>query len=119
ALGLAGLWPAVAGLVSGAWRRAVLAGLGAWWILLAEPIASRDLLLGRAGGTGAPAAWTGSAGDAMRDVLAPLLRSGPPAIVAVWALAALALPFVLRGRAPLPVVLGALAWAAALVIGTE
>jgi eukaryotic-like serine/threonine-protein kinase len=119
AAGLAGMWPALAGLAAGAWRRVALAALGAWWTLLAEPIFGRDLFLGRATGTGAPAAWTGSAGDAVRDVLAPVVSSGAPVLLAVWGAAALALPFVLRGRTPLSVVLGALAWAAAVVVGTE
>jgi hypothetical protein len=118
AVGLAGLWPALAGLAGGAWRRAALAALGAWWIVLAEPLAGRDLFLGRASGTGAPAAWAGSAQDAFRDALVPLGGSGAIVMLAVWAVAAVALPYALRGRTPLPVVLGALAWAAALVVGT-
>jgi hypothetical protein len=116
--GLAGLWPALAGLVSGAWRRAALAALGGWWIALAEPLAGRDLFLGRASGTGATTAWSGSAHDAVRDALVPLADSGALAILALWAVAAVALPYVLRGRTPLPVVLAAVAWAAALVVGT-
>jgi hypothetical protein len=116
--GLAGLWPALAGLVSGAWRRAALAALGGWWIALAEPLAGRDLFLGRASGTGATTAWAGSAHDAVRDALVPLADSGALAILALWAVAAVALPYVLRGRTPLPVVLAGVAWAAALVVGT-
>ena len=52
-----------------AWRRAAIAALGAWWIALAELLAGRDLFLGRASGTAAPAAWAGSADDAMRNAL--------------------------------------------------
>jgi hypothetical protein len=118
AVGLAGLWPALAGVVSGVWRRAALAVLGGWWIVLAEPVAGRDLFVGRAGGTGAPAAWAGSVSDAVRDALTPLAGSGALAMLLLWAAAAVALPYALRGRSPIAVTLGALAWAAALVVGT-
>ena len=102
AAGLAGLWPALAGLVGGKWRRAALAVLGGWWIALSEPVVGRDLFLGRAEGTGAPAAWAGSAGDAARDVLAPLAGSGALLVLAVWAAAAVALPWPRRGWWPVP-----------------
>jgi hypothetical protein len=118
AVGLAGMWPALAGVLTGARRRAAIAVLGGVWIALAELLAGRDLFLGRASGTGAPAAWAGSAHDALRSALAPLGGSGALAIIVLWAFAAVALPYALRGRTPLPVVLGALAWAAALVVGT-
>jgi hypothetical protein len=118
AAGLAGLWPALAGLVPGAWRRAALAAIGGWWIALAEPLAGRDLFLGRASGTGAPAAWAGSAGDAARDALTPLLASGALAVLILWAIAAVALPYaVVRAPSPLAVIVGAAAWAAALTVG--
>ncbi len=118
AAGLAGMWPALAALVSGAWRRAALAALGGWWIVLAEPLAGRDLFLGRAAGTGAPAAWADSPSEAVRDALVPLAGSGALVMLALWAAAAVALPHALRGRSPLAVTLGALAWAVALVVGT-
>ena len=118
AVGLAGLWPALAGLVPGAWRRAALAALGGWWIMLTEPLAGRDLFLGRAGGTGGPGAWAGSPTDAVRDALTPLAGSGALAMLLLWAAAAVALPYALRGRSPVAVALGALVWAAALVVGT-
>jgi hypothetical protein len=108
----------VAGLVPGAWRRAALAALGGWWIMLAEPLAGRDLFLGRAGGTGTPTAWAGSPSDAVRDALAPLAGSGALAMLLVWAAAAAVLPYALRGRSPVAVALGAFGWAAALVVGT-
>jgi eukaryotic-like serine/threonine-protein kinase len=118
AVGLGGLWPALAGLLSGAWRRAALAALGGWWIALAEPLVGRDLFLGRASGTGAPGAWAGSVDAAVRDALVPLGGSGALALLALWAVAAATLPYALRGRTPLPVVLGAVAWTAGLVVGT-
>ena len=117
AVGLAGLWPALAGLVSGAWRRAALAALGGWWIVLAEPLAGRDLFLGRAGDRGPRG--VGGVGERRPPRRARaagrLGRAGPARPVGAR-----------RGRAavraagphPLPVVLGALAWAAALVVGT-
>jgi eukaryotic-like serine/threonine-protein kinase len=118
AVGLGGLWPALAGLASGAWRRAALAALGGWWIALAEPLVGRDLFFGRASGTAAPAAWAGSVDDAVRDALVPLGGSGALALLGLWAVAAVALPYALRGRTPLSVMLGGVAWAAGLVVGT-
>src|SRR5439155_4282281 len=56
--------------------------------------------------------------DAVRDALLPLAGSGALAMLALWAAAAVALPYALRGRSPLAVTLGALAWAAALAVGT-
>ena len=117
-VGLAGLWPALAGLVPGAWRRAALAAIGGWWIALAEPLTGTDLFLGRAAGTGAPAAWADSAGAAARDGLAPLLGSGALAVLILWAAAAVVLPHAVRGRSPLAAMAGAAAWAAALVVGS-
>jgi len=117
AAGLAGVWPALAAAAPGAWRRAALAAIGGWWIALAEPLAGRDLFLGRASGTGAPAAWMGSAGDAVRDVVGPLLGSGALVVLILWAAAAVALPYALRGHSPLAVIAGALAWAAPLAVG--
>jgi len=117
-LGLAGLAPAFCALAgqAAAWRaRAALGALGAWWLLLAEPLSGRVLLLGPSPGTpGDTGPARGSAQAAAEDVLAPLLSHGALALAAVWALAAVVLPWVVRGRSAGADLLGAALWAAGL-----
>jgi eukaryotic-like serine/threonine-protein kinase len=96
--GLAGAYPAVAGLATRAWTRAALGAIGLAWLLLAEPLLDRDLALGTPPGELPPAAAL---------ALAPL-----------WALAALALPWLVRGRALAVDVVGATIWASALAAAT-
>ena len=88
ALGLAPVFPAVAGL-AGRWRdRVVLAATGFAWISLAEVVLRRDLLLGASATP--PRGWQDSAATALTDVLWPLL--GSPrflAGMAIWCAAAL------------------------------
>jgi hypothetical protein len=97
-LGLAPAFPALAGQAKNAWRRGALAALGLWWVLLGEALFGRRLLLGVAAGTRDRAAWQGSPADAVGHALAPLLRSGALTLAVVWAVAAVALPVVGRGR---------------------
>jgi eukaryotic-like serine/threonine-protein kinase len=108
ALGLAGVsggYPAVAGQVRGVWARAALGACGLCWLLLAEPLLGRDLLLGT---------QPGDAGD----VLEGLLSSGALVLAPVWAAAAAVLPWVVRGRALSLDVVGATTWAAGLAGAT-
>ena len=49
------------------------------------------------------------------DVIGPLFGGSVLAAAAVWALAALLLPFLVRGRTPVIDALGALIWAAGLI----
>jgi eukaryotic-like serine/threonine-protein kinase len=115
-LGLAGLapvYPALAGLTRGTAGRALLGGLGYLWLAAWEGIADRTLLLGPE--IAAPDGWQGSLGLALSDVIAPLFSWSVLAPAAVWALAALALPLLVRGRAPVLDALGALIWAAGLI----
>ena len=53
--GLAGAYPALAGRAPGWAARAALGALGAWWVVLAEPLLERALVLGPAPGTPARA----------------------------------------------------------------
>ncbi len=115
AFGLAAAFPAVAGRCGHAWQRAALAALGVWWTTLAEPLYGRRLLFGAPSGTGPRTAWEGSAPDAISNALAPLASGSCLALAAVWALAAVALPWVVRGRSPMARALGAIAWAMGLV----
>src|SRR4051794_4512225 len=115
---LAGAFPVLAGQAATGWRRAAVGALGAWWLLLAEPLSGRTLLLGHARGVRARADWATSAPDAVEQVLRPLAASGAVAIVGLWAFAALVLPYLVRGRALAPAALGAAIWAVGLAAGT-
>ena len=77
---------------------AALDAAGLWWLLLAPPLLARTLLSGadpRAAGGPTP-------GRALDGVLAPPLTSGRVAVAALWALAALVLPWLVRGRCARP-----------------
>jgi hypothetical protein len=115
-LGLAGLgpvYPALAGLTRGGVSRALLGGIGYLWLAAWEELAHRTLLLGPVADP--PAHWTGSAGTALSDVVMPLLDGSVLAGAGVFALAAWALPLLIRGRTPVLDGLGALIWAAGLI----
>ena len=112
---LAPLFVALAGLCSTAWRRAGLAAGGFIWLVLAEVLSGDALLFGTADGTAPRAEWEGSLRDAAGDALYPLLSSPATAPVLIWVLLAVMLPLVVRGRSLALDVLGAAAWAAALV----
>jgi hypothetical protein len=115
-LGLVGLgpvYPALAGLTRGAASRALLGGIGYLWLAAWEELAHRTLLLGPVADP--PAHWTGSAGTALSDVVAPLIDGSVLAGAGVFALAAWALPLLVRGRTPVLDALGALVWAAGLI----
>jgi serine/threonine protein kinase len=100
AIGLAGTWPAVAGFGGPAWRRATLAATGWLWLALAR-------------GT-----YTASTNATVHHVLAPVLTVGTLVGAAVWAAAAIVLPWAGIRRSPVleAALLGG--WAAALVLGT-
>lgn len=109
---LAPAYPALAGRARGWFTRAALGGLGAWLTLLAAPLVERDLL------TGPPERTPGTVDAATDQVLAPLFESGALAHVAVWAVAAAVLPWIVRGRWLALDLVGASAWAAALGAST-
>ncbi|HMD57785.1 MAG TPA: serine/threonine-protein kinase [Solirubrobacteraceae bacterium] len=113
-LGLAGAFPAIAGQAR-RWRaRAMLGALGFWWLTLAEPLLSQRLWLGVRAGTPPRAVWEGSLSSAAVHVIAPLLTLTVLLGAALWAAAAVTLPWLVRGRsAPLDVV-AATVWAVAV-----
>jgi eukaryotic-like serine/threonine-protein kinase len=114
-LGLAGLFPALAGQPA-SWRARVVGGaLGYWWLLLAEPLLARRLWLGPPTQVPARAVWEGSLMSCAEHVLLPLLGTALLLGVALWALAALALPWLVRGRNAMLDVVAATVWAAALL----
>jgi len=100
AIGLAGAWPAVAGLAGPAWRRATLAATGWWWLALASET------------------YTSSTSDTVHHVLAPLLTIGTLVGAGVWAAAALVLPWAGIRRSPMLEAALLAVWAAALALGT-
>jgi tRNA A-37 threonylcarbamoyl transferase component Bud32 len=112
-VGLGPVYPALAGLTRGPAGRALLGGIGYLWIAAWEELAHRTLLLGPVADP--PAHWTGSAGTALSDVVAPLLDGEVLAAAGAFALAAFLLPLLIRGRAPILDALGALIWAAGLI----
>lgn len=98
ALGLAGAQPGVAGTAATAARRAAVAALGFLWLALAELLSGDRLYLGPPSGAAPAHAWSGDAAAAATDALEPLARSGLLAVALVWAVAALVLPWLVRGR---------------------
>ena len=106
--GLAGAWPALAAQAGRPWQRAALGALGCWWLALAEVLTGDRLALG---------VPPGAALDASH--LDPLLTSGALALAALWAVAAAALPVLVRGRVFAADVIGATAWAATLGSATQ
>jgi hypothetical protein len=117
--GIAGAWPAVAGQAPRPWYRAALGALGAWWLLLAEPLVRRSLLLGPPRGAWPPAGWETSSTATATHVVWPLLDGGALAIAGLWAVGALVLPLIVRGRRAWLDLLVAGAWAAALAGGAQ
>jgi hypothetical protein len=63
--------------------------------------------------------WQRSTHHAWTDVLVPIVTNGALLVAALWALAALALPYVVRGRVFALDLVGATIWAAALGSATQ
>jgi len=118
-IGLAGAWPALAGQSSRWQVRAALGGLGGWWLALGELLTSDRLMLGRAPGVQPRPSWEGSAVDALQDALWPMLAGGALGLVVLWALAALLLPLLVRGRSAALDIVAVSGWAAALAAATQ
>jgi hypothetical protein len=118
-IGLATAFPALAGQAVRPLHRAALGALGLWWLLLAEALTGHRLLLGSPPGAQPRGLWQLSASDAFTHAVAPLVTSGALAVAAVWALMAVLLPVVVRGRAAALDIVAATAWAAALAAGTR
>ncbi len=116
--GAALAWPSLAGQVATVRVRAALGALGLWWCLLAEQASGRTLLLGALPGAPQESGWQGSADDAVREVLWPLIQSGAPLIALPWALAAAVLPLLVRGRWLGADIVAVSAWAAGLAAAT-
>jgi eukaryotic-like serine/threonine-protein kinase len=100
AIGLAGAWPALAGLAAPAWRRAMLAATGWLWLALFR------------------GPYTSSIDPPAHHVFAQLLTVGTLAGAAVWAVAAIVLPWAGIRRSPALEAALLAAWAAALALAT-
>jgi hypothetical protein len=111
---LACAYPALAGRAGRWWQRAGLGAAGLWWLLLAEPLLGTTLLFG----AGPPRGWQRDAGTALDGVLWPPLASGLVLVAALWALASLVLPWLVRGQYAGMDLVAASAWAAGLGSGT-
>jgi tRNA A-37 threonylcarbamoyl transferase component Bud32 len=113
AAGLAPVYPALAGLTRDLGSRLLLGACGYLWLAAWEIASGKTLLLGAE--TAAPADWSQSAATALGDVFLPLLDPTVMLMAAAWALAAAVLPLLVRGRAPVMDIVGALIWAAGLI----
>jgi hypothetical protein len=116
-LGTIALGPAFIGLAAlapTAPRRAGLAAAGLVWLALGEVATGESLLFGVADGTLPRADWQGSLSGAAVDGLGPLLTSPALAPAAAWALFAVALPLLVRGRFLVLDAIAAAAWVTAL-----
>jgi eukaryotic-like serine/threonine-protein kinase len=113
--GLASAFPALAGQRAG-WRaRAALAALGFWWLALAEPLLGRRLWLGPPSGLPSRIVWEASFGKAATHVVGATLTVELLLGAAVWALASVILPWIVRGRSAALDVGAAAAWTVALL----
>jgi hypothetical protein len=118
-VGLAGVFPAMAGQGTRWFARAALGALGYWWLCLAEPLLGRRLWLGLPGAwasaPGAHALWEGSLSATVQHVLVPMLSLGVLLGMVLWASAATLLPWLVRGRNAALDVVAATVWTAALL----
>ncbi len=119
AVGLAGAWPALAGQAARWQVRAALGALGGWWVGLAETLTDERLVSGAPREVLGRAAWEGSAFEASQHALWPLIAGGGLGLAALWALAAVLLPLLVRGRSAALDLVGVAGWAAALAAGTQ
>ena len=117
-IGLAGAFPALAGTARSAWTRVGLAVTGLLWLLLAEALLGRTLLFGMAAELPARPRWDGAASITASEVVRPLVTSGAPLQAVLWGLAALVMPWLVRGRSLSVDIVAATVWAAGLAGAT-
>ncbi len=117
-IGLAGAWPALAARAASPWRRAALAATGWVWLLFAGLVGESQLYLSRIPGTTPVGNWADSPTALLHQELLPLLRSGALTPALVWALAAVVLPWLVRGRSLAVDLVRVVIWAAMLQSAT-
>jgi hypothetical protein len=116
--GLAAAYPALAGQAARLPRRAAMGALGAWWLALAAPLLGRPLHGGLAAGAWPAARWSDSLAAAATHAVWPAARGGVLLLAAVWAAAAVVLPWLVRGRSLAADLVGTGLWAVALAGAT-
>jgi hypothetical protein len=117
-VGLAGAWPALAARARTPWRRAALGATGWIWLLLASAVVGKALYLPLVPGVAPPHAWMSSLSTTVDHLLRPEISAGVLAPAVVWALAAVALPWLVRGGSLVLDVLRVVVWAAVVVSAT-
>jgi len=110
--GLAGAYPALAGRAPRWPVRFALGALGAWTVLLAEPLLGRTLMFGTPEGMPDRPRFDGAPGITAGDVIAPLCSSGALLLAGIWGVAALVLPWLVRGRSLQADVVAVATWSA-------
>jgi eukaryotic-like serine/threonine-protein kinase len=116
--GLAGAFPVIAGQAS-RWRdRAALAALGYWWLALAGALFDRRLWLVAPSQLPARAVWEGSLASTATHVIVPLFVLGTLLGALLWALAAVVLPWIVRGRSAAVDVAAVTVWSAAIAVAS-
>jgi hypothetical protein len=118
AIWLAGAWPALAARAPSSWQRAALGAIGWIWLTLGTVLSGTALYAGLPDATPQVGAWATSPSGAVREVLSPALGSGALAPALAWAVAAVALPVVLRQNDPLLRAGAVAVWAALLLAST-
>jgi hypothetical protein len=117
-IGLAGAWPAAAARAATPWRRAALGAVGWIWLLLASAVAGKALYLPLVPGVAPPHAWMSSLSTTVDHLLRPEVSAGVLAPALVWALGAVALPWLIRGGSLVLDVVRVVVWAGIVVSGT-
>jgi eukaryotic-like serine/threonine-protein kinase len=118
--GLAGAWPALAGLARTPWRRVALAVSGWLWLLAAGAVGSlhgrlrHGLYVPNPRGPDA-SAWSDSLGGTVHHLFPGYVHGGVLLGAAAWALAALLVPYVISGRSAIVDAVRVLLWSAATV----
>jgi eukaryotic-like serine/threonine-protein kinase len=115
-VGLAGAFPALAGMARSAWTRGALGAIGLWWLLLAESLLGHNLLFGLP--LPDRASFDGAASLTASEVVRPIVTSGALVQAALWAAAAVVMPWCVRGRSLPADIVGATVWSAGLAAAT-
>ena len=120
ALGVAAAFPGFAAKLGGGstWRRGVLGMIGYWWVAITEELTGHHLLFGLASGARDRTSWAGSVSGAFNHALLPLVGEGRLAAAALWATAAVVLPWILRSERTSWRMVAALAWAGGLILAS-
>ena len=119
AVGLAPLFLLASGMVRNGYARAATAAIAGWWLSLAEIVTGRTMYLGPPSGTWSYERWQASATTAFEHAVIPLLTGPTIAVVVLWAVSALVLPYLIRGRGLVVGAVGAVIWGTAFVMASR